>query len=442
MTEKDIKPIPNYIMDEIYKRDLKIHPWQESMVRYYAYLTIWKKELVKVTVAVTTQKKQWCCKQVAVHGIHSKKCFVKDMEYLYFGYGYRVGWFAEELQSYQKKFEDGKWYTADTKYYDPYATLINRGVIAKIPEYKYSAYQHYSGRDIISYLRIYSRFPQTEYMLKNGLCAYAENVTLLKKFSKDKTFCKWFIRHRNELALPYGNTYNITTIREAYKTGRPLKEVNHFLFAKKQFEREARFKPIRTLFPGWKLQKYFDFKDSKNITDNLYLDYLNACNYLGVDMSKKQNLFPADFHKWHDIRIQQYSEAKAIEKAKNKPELMKKFSEVAEKYLPLQHNKRSAFICVIPRSLADLIHEGEMLHHCVGRMNYDERFTREESLIFFVRTKEHPEKPLVTLEYSLQTHKVLQCHANRNAQPDDDILHYVNKVWLPYANKTLKQIAA
>ena len=174
----------------------------------------------------------------------------------------------------------------------------------------------------------------------------------------------------------------------------------------------------------------------------MYLDYLNACNYLGVDMSKKQNLLPADFHKWHDIRIQQYSEAKAIEKAKNKPELMKKFSEVAEKYLPLQHNKRSAFICVIPKSIADLIHEGEMLHHCVGRMNYDERFTREESLIFFVRTKEHPEKPLVTLEYSLQTHKVLQCHANRNAQPDEDILHYVNKVWLPYANKTLKQIAA
>ena len=114
MTEKDIKPIPNYIMDEIYKRDLKIHPWQESMVRYYAYLTIWKKELVKVTVAVTTQKKQWCCKQVAVHGINSPKCFVKDMEYNYFGYGYRVGWFTEELQPYQKRFEDGKWYTADT----------------------------------------------------------------------------------------------------------------------------------------------------------------------------------------------------------------------------------------------------------------------------------------------------------------------------------------
>lgn len=40
MTEKDIKPIPNYIMDEIFKRDIKIHPWQESMVRYYARLCV------------------------------------------------------------------------------------------------------------------------------------------------------------------------------------------------------------------------------------------------------------------------------------------------------------------------------------------------------------------------------------------------------------------
>lgn len=43
MTEKDIKAIPKYILDEIYKRDLKIYPWQEAAVRFYAYLSIWKK---------------------------------------------------------------------------------------------------------------------------------------------------------------------------------------------------------------------------------------------------------------------------------------------------------------------------------------------------------------------------------------------------------------
>lgn len=90
MDVKDIKPIPKYIMDAIYKHDLKIEPWQTNFVRYYAYLTIWKKELIKVTVAVTNLKnKYWACKQVAVHGIHSEYCFVRDMEYNYFGNGFQ-----------------------------------------------------------------------------------------------------------------------------------------------------------------------------------------------------------------------------------------------------------------------------------------------------------------------------------------------------------------
>ena len=182
--------------------------------------------------------------------------------------------------------------------------------------------------------------------------------------------------------------------------------------------------------------------ERQNISDRLYLDYLNACNKLDIDMSLKQNRLPKDFMYWHDLRIDQYAEQKAIEEANKKQELMRKFSEVAEKYLPLQHNKRSAFICVIAKSPADLIREGEFLHHCVGRMQYDLRFANEESLIFFIRAKEQPDKPLVTLEYSLKTHKVLQCYASHNKKPDDDILHYVNKVWLPYANKHLKQIQA
>ena len=96
----------------------------------------------------------------------------------------------------------------------------------------------------------------------------------------------------------------------------------------------------------------------------------------------------------------------------------------------------------IARSPADLIREGEMLDHCVGRMNYDMRVIREQSLIFFIRTKQHPDTPFVTVEYSLQSHKVLQCYGEHDHRPSDDVLHYVNKVWLPYANKTLKKLAA
>ncbi|PWM51115.1 MAG: hypothetical protein DBX39_02465 [Bacillota bacterium] len=165
-------------------------------------------------------------------------------------------------------------------------------------------------------------------------------------------------------------------------------------------------------------------------------------SHLGLDMSLPKNRFPHDFKYWHDMRIDQYATARAEADRKKKQELYEKFAVIAEKYLPLEHAKRSAFICIIARSPADLIHEGEVLDHCVGRMNYDQRFVREESLIFFVRTKKQPDTPFVTLEYSLRNHKILQCYGAHDHKPSEDVLHYVNKIWLPYANRTIKKLAA
>ena len=71
-------------------------------------------------------------------------------------------------------------------------------------------------------------------------------------------------------------------------------------------------------------------------------------------------------------------------------EFYARFEAITEKYAALQHNKRSAFVAIIARSPADLITEGNALHHCVGRMNYDQRIVREESLIFFIRTRNAP----------------------------------------------------
>lgn len=189
-------------------------------------------------------------------------------------------------------------------------------------------------------------------------------------------------------------------------------------------------------------ERLFDYVAEKRTNPHTYLDYLKACQNLGLDMSEEKNRFPHDFKRWHDIRIDQYAAKKAMEDAKKRKELYAQFAAVAEKYMSLQHAKRSAFICVIARSPADLIREGEALHHCVGRMNYDQRMVREESLIFFIRNKQEPDTPFVTVEYSIPQKKVLQCYGEHDHKPNEEVLHYVNKVWLPYANRTLKQIAA
>jgi hypothetical protein len=75
-------------------------------------------------------------------------------------------------------------------------------------------------------------------------------------------------------------------------------------------------------------------------------------------------------------------------------------------------------------------------------MDYDQKMAREETLIFFIRSVDNPDIPLVTLEYSLRSKKVLQCYGYNNTKPDDTILTFINKVWLPYANRTVKKLTA
>ena len=413
MTEKDIKPIPKYIMDQIYRRDLKIEPWQTSTVRYYAYLTVWKKELVKVTVAVATiQNKHWACKQVAVHGVHSPKCYVRDMEYNYFGYGYRVGWFEEGIHypyNMPPYYNDGKWYAVDYKYFNPWAPVINPKFTLSLPQFRYSAADIQNPPCIITYLRTYLKYPQLEYLVKAGLGKFADSKLILKKIGQDKPFRRWLMANREELIHNY---YYVDVVLRAYRTGKPLATLQVYREAKIKLSHDKQLNPISELFKGTEREQFFDYIAAQGTNANTYLDYLKACQYLSIDMSLPKNRFPHDFKYWHDMRIDQYATARAEADRKAKQELYEKFACIAEKYLPLEHDKRSAFICIIARSPADLVREGEILHHCVGRMNYDMRFVREDSLIFFVRTKAQPDTPFVTLEYSLKTHKVLNATAN------------------------------
>ena len=108
MKAEKIKPIPKYIKERIHKLDLKYCPEQKGRTRFYSYLTKNDGELVKVTVAVITRYKTWFCKQVAVRGIDSTQCLVKDMEFHYIA-GYQVGWHAEGASKHKPFYEDGKW---------------------------------------------------------------------------------------------------------------------------------------------------------------------------------------------------------------------------------------------------------------------------------------------------------------------------------------------
>ena len=431
------RPIPKYLVKAIRRADKKQYPSPCTVPRFYAYLTKYKNKLVKVTVAVKHYKGEWYCKQVAWHGIHEETCYLKDIEYKYMG-GYRVGWYDEGIQKQKRWYERGICY-AHNDYYDPWAPVVNLDYLEKFPEYKYSAWKYFNGSDILSYLRLYEQYPQLELLMKLGFQRIAQNKLILKRIGKDRKFCKWLLQNKTELQE---NFYYIDVILKAYQTGRLLKELQEVRAAVYALRSNPRYKDIGTYFRGNKQEQLIKYLNEQDVKFTSYADYFKACVHLGLDMTEAKNRFPHDFKRWHDIRIDQYATAVAEADRKAKQEQYNKFACVSQKYLPLEDETRSTFICLIARTPADLVREGEMLHHCVGKMNYDQRFIREESLIFFVRAREQPDIPYVTLEYSLKTHKVLQCYGEHDHRPNDDVLHYVNDVWLPYANKKLRKIKA
>ena len=440
MNANYIRPIPKKIEKRILAYDAE-HADNKGL-RFYAYLTTIRRELVKITVAVRNKgKRAKLIKQVSIHGVYSDKCLVRDIEYNYMG-GYRVGWFEEGIRypyNMPPYYNDGKWYPVEYKYFNPWAPVINPKFALSLPKFRYSAVDIQDPPCIVTYLRTYLKYPQLEYLVKAGLGKFADSKLILEKIGQDKSFRRWLMANREELIHNY---YYVDVVLRAYRTGKPLATLQAYREAKIKLSHDKQLNPISELFKGIEQEKFLDYIAAQKTNANTYLDYLKACQYLSIDMSLPKNRFPHDFKYWHDMRIDQYATARAEADRKAKQELYEKFARIAEKYLPLEHDKRSAFICIIARSPADLIREGEMLDHCVGRMNYDMRVIREQSLIFFIRTKQHPDTPFVTVEYSLQSHKVLQCYGKHDHRPSDDVLHYVNKVWLPYANKTLKKLAA
>ena len=219
-----------------------------------------------------------------------------------------------------------------------------------------------------------------------------------------------------------------------------MQETQAYEEAKKQLCAQRNWRDIKELFQN-ELEKFFSYIAKQKTSVSIYKDYLTACQALHLDMSLPKNRYPHDFRRWHDIRIDEYKTLKAQQDAEKRKELYAKFQAVAEKYLSLEHS-RYAFTVIIAKSPADLIRESEALHHCVGRMNYDQKFVREETLIFFIRNKEEADKPFVTVEYSPSQRKILQCYGDRDSKPNQSVLDFVHNKWLPYANRKIKKLIA
>ena len=76
------------------------------------------------------------------------------------------------------------------------------------------------------------------------------------------------------------------------------------------------------------LTKLVEYLVKQDISIPVYEDYLQACEYLGLDMNIDKNRFPKQFMRWHNIRIDEYHTKQAEEDAAKRMAVYKAVGEL------------------------------------------------------------------------------------------------------------------
>lgn len=300
-----------------------------------------------------------------------------------------------------------------------YTLCLNKEILKGIDEFKYCGY---SGGDVIEYLNKYRENPLIEFFGKFDLPL---SPLLISQAKKDKRFKVYLSKNITDVRC-YGSRATIY----AYKHNMTIPE------AAGKIDKERRARKNISALRGRKLnaERIIDYCNANNIGFRVYNDYLEAVIALGLDLQDTKNIYPKDFDRMHDLRITEYESQKAKADRVNRKELYESFAKAGEKATAYEYSDND-YSMIAPRDIRDLVLEGKLLNHCVGKMGYDKKMADGKVVIMFLRHTEDITKPFVTIEYDLTHLKLLQAYAKGNTNPPSDAMEFINK-W----QKTMKNL--
>lgn len=309
------------------------------------------------------------------------------------------------------------------------------------PSLKYCAYDSDSWLSVVQYIRLYKAHSMAcEMLMKCRLYRFLNEKTLVL-LEEHKDFAFWCAKNAKNLK------YNRMAPRTAYNawkknpSGDPrdyydslMKRIEAGRCA--AFENKAVYRKALKYTTQEKIVSYLDKNRTSSAT---YGDYLIACDWLHLDFSDTKVLFPHDFWKMHDDYTSQYGawqlEQETKREKKNADETRLGMSRTAKRFAYLSGFEKDGYLVMVATCKEDLIKEGSRLHHCVGRMDYDKRQAKGESIICMLRKASDPLTPYVTAEVKITPERlrVVQCYGDH-----DKIVPEVDpftREWMSYCNK-------
>ena len=140
-------------------------------------------------------------------------------------------------------------------------------------------------------------------------------------------------------------------------------------------------------------------------TLGIWKDFLSMGVQLGQNMTFRRNIYPEKLHQEHDAVAKQVNAMKIKEEKKS---YGKRFLRLKKMYA----YSDGELSIVVPVNGEEITREGKTLQHCVG--GYAKRHLEGKTTILFLRKKENPHEPYVTIEIRDADHHIVQVHGYRN----------------------------
>jgi hypothetical protein len=127
-------------------------------------------------------------------------------------------------------------------------------------------------------------------------------------------------------------------------------------------------------------------------------DYVHQAQELNYNIRDEFVLFPKNLTQAHYMATDLINERNT---AKQRKEANTKYDGIRtrqQELIDLYSMEYKNLMIRVPKDAAEIIWEGQTLHHCVGGNNYLESMSKGVSLILFIRKVEDPDTPYFTME--------------------------------------------
>ena len=260
------------------------------------------------------------------------------------------------------------------------------------------------------YLYLWQTYPVLEQIVKAGLFQLVDDIleyratdAIKRKGRKPTEFLSVTKKEFRRLRDMNGGAKELKWLQFEKSSGRIIKDEEIYWMAKEELEpKDLQF--VLDRMSICQVRHYLVKQSEKSGDDishilQVWKDYLSMAGKLRLDV------YDSIIYRTSDLQ-RRHSEA-VIQMEENKKEIRRR--ELEEKYVGFQEQlialkekyefSAGEYQIVAPKSINDILYEGDTLHHCVNKTdNYFDRIASKESYILFLRKKENPEVPFYTLE--------------------------------------------